>query len=124
MAARNSRFSLAILRRRRREPEPPEGMNYVRETLAMARARQWYEEEAEREFDDLVEQESGTFGWETFSLLILSGGGILSAVLGILSGATWLAYSLGGVGALCLALIFLRWHSARRGRRRALLLRD
>ncbi|MFC9683194.1 hypothetical protein [Streptomyces sp. NPDC056948] len=100
-------------------------MNHVRETLAMAQARQRYEEQARQEFDERVDRESGTFGWETFSLFVLAIGALACALLGTLSGADrWLYYPLGGVGGLCLALILLRWGWARRRRGRPPTLRD
>jgi hypothetical protein len=111
------RFQLTVPRRAAREQEPPEDLNHVRETLAMAHARQGYEREAREEFEARVARESGTFGWETFSLLILCSGGLAGAVLGAMSGVTGWAYALGGVAALSLAVTLLRWRSAVRRRR-------
>ncbi|MFJ7335082.1 hypothetical protein ACIQU3_16430 [Streptomyces sp. NPDC101110] len=126
MAARRFSFTLRTVSRRRiREPRVPEGMNHVRETLEMARARQRYEEQARQEFDERVDRESGTFGWETFSLFVLTVGALACALLGTLSGVSGsLSYPLAGVGGLCFALILLRWGWARRRRGRRPVLRD
>ncbi|QKW08558.1 hypothetical protein HUT18_21505 [Streptomyces sp. NA04227] len=124
--ARNPLSALAALRDRRRERRRerrgyeeesiPEGMNHVGHTLALARARQRYEEQAGREFDDLVARESGTFGWETFNLCILVAGSAGCAVLGAVNGMVGPALVLGALGALCLTLILLRWWYAVRSR--------
>ncbi|MFF4016017.1 hypothetical protein [Streptomyces sp. NPDC001843] len=130
MPATTPRPSLNILRLLRRrppdDPEPPEGMRHVRETRAMADARRRYEEQAREEFDERVARASGTFGWETFSLFILTGGALACALLGTMRGAIWWAYPLGGVGALCLIMLLLRglWSRRRRGRSRMRAPRD
>ncbi|MFD5741328.1 hypothetical protein ACFXJM_02130 [Streptomyces massasporeus] len=126
MAAPRFSFNLRALSRRRiREPRVPEGMNHVRETLEMAHARQRYEEQARREFDERVDRESGTFGWETFSLFVLTIGALACALLGTLSGASGsLYYPLAAVGGACFSLILLRWRWARRRRGRRPMLRD
>ncbi|MFD8151323.1 hypothetical protein ACFV28_11305 [Streptomyces sp. NPDC059720] len=100
-------------------------MNHVSETLAMTHARQRYEEQARRDFDERIDAESGTFGWETFSLFVLAVGALACALLGTWRSADIRLYlPLGVLGGLCSVLILVRGAWARRRRRRSSALRD
>ncbi|MET8976675.1 hypothetical protein ABZX85_13765 [Streptomyces sp. NPDC004539] len=76
-----------------------------------------YEAETGEEFDERVAQESGTFGWETFSLIVLLVGALVCALITALQGLTSWAYGCAGGAGVFAAVVALRaWAAARRRR--------
>jgi Flp pilus assembly protein TadB len=89
-------------------------MNHVEETLDLAYTLREYENQARAEFDRRVALESGTFGWETFSLCVLSLGAAVCTVLGALRGLAWLVYPSAATVVLCVTMLLSRWYASRR----------
>lgn len=103
--------------RRYRHPVIPRGMQHIEGTMATAAIAERYEQAGREEFDRRVAESSGTRGWETFSLLVLLAGGLVSTVLVTLNGLLWLTYALGAFSSGCVALLFGRWWVVRLRRR-------
>ncbi|GGV34398.1 hypothetical protein GCM10010495_59150 [Kitasatospora herbaricolor] len=110
--------SLRPRRRRGREwePEPPEGMNHIEETYGLLHEHEEHLRAAHAGFDRRVAAASGTFGWENFSLLVLSAMGFAVAVMTALSRLGWWPYPFGAVGVLCAGLVLLRVRRSRAAR--------
>ncbi|MDX3231124.1 hypothetical protein [Streptomyces sp. ME19-01-6] len=112
------RLNLRFPRRHVREPDPPEGMNHIEETYQMLYALERHENAARADIDERVATASGTYGWENFSLFVLSVTCLAVALLTGLNHIGWWAYPFGGASVLCAGLILLRWRSSQRARGR------
>ncbi|HEY8984405.1 MAG TPA: hypothetical protein VIU15_33125 [Streptomyces sp.] len=117
--AMRRRFRLPLPRRRRGEPDFRRlEMPYAEEVRSLTEALHRYEAQVGEEFDERVARESGTFGWETFSLVVLLVGALACALVTALNGFAAWAYGCAGFAVLCAAVVGLRWRAAvRRGRR-------
>ncbi|WP_416969792.1 hypothetical protein [Streptomyces sp. 4F14] len=118
--ARQNRFRFRLPLRRRGEPVPdPRHLEvpHARETRDLTSALRRYETQTGEEFDDRVARESGTYGWETFSLAVLLVGALVCALITALQGLTAWAYGCAGGAGVCAAVVVLRaWAAARRSR--------
>ncbi|MHC5904018.1 hypothetical protein ACVNF4_08925 [Streptomyces sp. S6] len=119
--AMQRRFRLRLPRRRRGEPSPDPFLleiPHASEVHNLTEALHQYEAQVGEEFDERVARESGTFGWETFSLVVLLVGALACALVTALNGMTAWAYGCAGFAALCAVVVWLRrWAAARRSRR-------
>ncbi|MFM9447919.1 hypothetical protein [Streptomyces acidiscabies] len=111
------RFRLRRPLRRRGEPDSRE-VPHLRETRSLTEALHLYEAQVGEEFDERVARESGTYGWETFSLVVLLVGALVCALITALNGLAVWAYGCAGFAGLCGVVVGLRsWAAVRRGRR-------
>jgi len=115
---RRRRFRLPLPSRRRRaaafDPRLLE-IPHTEEVRSLSEALHRYEAQVGEEFDERVARESGTFGWETFSLVVLLVGALACALVTALNGLAVWAYGCAGFAGLCAVVVGLRaWAAVRR----------
>lgn len=81
--------------------------------MAMETARR-YEAMGRQDFERKVAEESGSYGWETFSIFVVMFGGIGVALTVGPSDYSWLRNYLFGISGLCLVWLGVRWRQHRR----------
>ncbi|MBT3077204.1 MULTISPECIES: hypothetical protein [Streptomyces] len=75
---------------------------------------QQYETMGRRDFERKVAEESGSYGWETFSIFIIMLGGIGMALTVGSSDYSWLRKYLFTLSGLCIVWLAVRWRTHRR----------
>lgn len=100
--------------RRTRQPDPPPPLRHPEETITAMRTARRYERMGRQDFEARVAEESGTYGWENLSILVIALGGVSSAILihraGYFSQSIYV-YALSGA---CALWVLIRWHIRRR----------